>query len=801
MSSKILNTSPLAQIIEDDCRPGAYPEILRTGDTTRLGNTSVVYNDTDTQLSVSQNVLMPYNTSASRASASGFSTGSISITKVPSLSSQFLTKFDNSETLSPFNESRNVAAFFTEDQRSGTPESVYPGFDSPVTSKVALVIDITPKTAKNVFKMISSRAVDAKGLFYNQSGTGFIYYNFDTKEWDDIGLKDPATGTDTNYDFMMKRETGVDLISGKNNEYMCQFMPSPSVALSPQLAKVGALKSVGYDKIGTPTAFFGAPNAPRYHASDKQTLKLSDYIQHPFVLEKAYLELPTVGVRIQNGGSPYPQGFFRDIVNYVFFMYKQNRAGNTIKDTVADVSSSIRSIVLNGSFCYYNSGSISAGVGPQHEVGAAFDHAMGTSTFGTSTLVGNVSMFMKPKVYNEQLTGLSPLPITTQVPPVTSGETVGVQHFWTGGTKGYVISGTLSQVGKVTNRSINSYTGVFITNVPQISLRDLKIDVDPRTLKSSVWNSDQDVRINSYYTSSVGPPLQFYPCTENTTDYRETPYVLFPTDELVFGIDAGQTSISSVATVLPVSSQDQNALQITGSYLTIPSNPARIILYGSLILENKELLPSLNQNLTSNAVHEDLHEIIVDQFEISERSLYSGSYLDGYFTGSMTSTKGRVYVGRGSTKTTYPNYAFNRFVTLPSISEKFTRGSGQLYPIVNFRSNHFGHFRDMLEQTRDSEKKITSYVQKSTSFLNFSKPRPESLISGPALCMFVSQSSETLIDPSLTRSSNLSTAFTCSLPFFEGEARNRSEIITGSNSPFRAQTVILNRPSTLLSST
>jgi len=799
MSSKILNTAPLAQINDSDCAPGSYPEILRTGDSQRLGNTQVIFDDSKTQLGTPQNVLMPYNISARDAALSNFSTGSITLVKVPSLSSQFLTKFDDGDAISPYDESKNVAAFFTETQNAGTPTSVYPGFDSPVSSKIAIVIDITSTATKKVFKMLSTRAVDTNGLFYNESGTGFLYYNFDTNEWDDIGLKDPATGATTGYDFMMKKAS-TDLIVGKNNEYMCQFMPSPSVALSPQLTKVGDLKSIGYDKIGTPTAFFGAPNAPRYHASEEQTLKLSNYIQHPFVLEKAYLELPTIGSRIQNGGSPYPKGFFRDIVNYVFFMYKQNRAGNVAKDTVADVSSSIRSLVLDGSFCYYNSASISAGVGPQHEHGAAFDHAMGTSTFGTSTLIGNVSMLMSPKIYNEQLTGLSPLPYTTQAPPVSSGETVNIQNFWTGGTKGYNVSGSLSQVGKVSNRSINSYTGVNSINNPQISLQDLKVNIDPRAMKSSVWRSDQVVRINSYYTASNGPPIQFYQCTDDTTNYKNSPYILFPSDELVFGIDAGQTTISSYPGILPVSSQDENALQITGSYLTIPANPARIILYGSLIRENKEQLPSLNQNLTSDAIHEDLHEVIVDQFDIAERILYSGSYLDSYYTGSMTSTKDRVYVGRASMPPVYPNYAFNRFATMASTSERFTK-SDQLYPIVNFRANHFGHFRDILEQTKDSEKITVEFVKKSTSFLNFSMPRQETKTSGPALCLFVSQSSETIVDPITTRSSNLSTAFTCSLPYFEGEARNRSEIISGSNSPFRAQTVILNKPSTLLSST
>jgi hypothetical protein len=719
MSTKILNTSPLAQIVEDDNRAGAYPQILRTGDSDRLGNSQVLFDDSKINVYTRQTVLMPYNIPAKDAVSSLFMTGTLSLTKTPSPASQFLTKFENT-ALTPFNESSHVASFFTEAQREGTPSSVYPGFDSPITTKIAIEIDITPSADKKLFKMIASRAVDTAGTFYNQSGTGFAYFNFKTRKWEDIGLTDPVYGKDTGYDFMLRKATG-DAITGKNNEYMCQFMPSPSVALSGQLAKSEKLSLIGYDKIGTPTAFFGAPNSSRYHATSSQALKLSDYIQHPFVLEKVYLDIPTSGIRVQDPGTPYPAGFFRDIVNYVFFMYKQNRVGSQVKDSVQDVSSSIRSIVTNGSFCYYNSASISAGVGPQHEFGQAFDHMMNSSTYGKSDLSGRVSMFMTPKIYNEQLTGLSPIPITSQAPPVSSGESVRVQHFWTGGTKGYTTSGSLSIVGTVSNRTIASYTGVNSKNRPQISLSDQKLVIDPRPLKSSVWESSTAVRINDYYTASGGPPIQFFQTTSEIENYRETPYILFPNDEIVFGIDAGQTSLSSYTTVLPISSQDQSALGITGSYLQIPAQPAKVILYGSLILNNQELLSSLNQNLTSNAIHEDLHEVIVDQFETAERILYSGSYLDSYYTGSIGVGAGRVYVGRASTPTTYPKYAFNRFTTLSSISEKFVK-AGQTTPIVNFRASHFGHYRDMLEQTKDSEKTYVSYVQKTSNLLDFSRP-------------------------------------------------------------------------------
>ena len=138
---------------------------------------------------------------------------------------------------------------------------------------------------------------------------------------------------------------------------------------------------------------------------------------------------------------------------------------------------------------------------------------------------------------------------------------------------------------------------------------------------------------------------------------RNTPYLLLPSDELIFGLDSGFHSIISaslgagtlnfsVAHNLP--GADVSASSMTGSMLTIPTQPAKVCLYGSLILNNVEKLPMLNQQLTSNALHEAIQDVIVDQFDISERILYSGSYLDNYITGSFIKDGKRGVVGRDS---------------------------------------------------------------------------------------------------------------------------------------------------------
>jgi hypothetical protein len=61
-----------------------------------------------------------------------------------------------------------------------------------------------------------------------------------------------------------------------------------------------------------------------------------------------------------------------------------------------------------------------------------------------------------------------------------------------------------------------------------------------------------------------------------------------------------------------------------------------VTLYGSTIKDSIAHHPSLNQDLSSNSVHEIVGaEPVLDQFQIEPISSYYGSYLDEIVTGSM----------------------------------------------------------------------------------------------------------------------------------------------------------------------
>jgi len=834
MKTRILNISPRAQLSANDNAPGSYPTLLRSGDERSLGNDPISFDDSKTQIYESRQVSMPYNISRTQAQSSGFLTGTIEITKVPHPSTQFLTKFvDNS--YAPFKESRNPAAFFNQTDISGTSTTSYPGFSSPITSKVMIEIDITPSSTKDSYKM---DPFYAKNPLY-QHGSGFMYFNFDKKQWEDIGLVEPGTGVSTNYKISVNINSDLKAIPASLEKQVGQFTPSPGVAISSKLDTKIKLVSLGYEKIGTPTAFFDAPRAPRYHATSSQTIKMSNYIQHPFVLEKVYVEMPVVGRRIQDETvSTIKKGAYKDITNHVFFIYRQNRVNSTI-DSVSDVSSSIRSLVANESFCFYNDNSIFAGGIPIHDPPVMINHNQ-TLTVADSSFKGTtLKLLFTPKIYDQMFTAITQYPFEidpTPPPPAGFGRPFGISHFWGGGTKTPNQSGSLGAFSNTLEHDIVNYNTLaypgrdqLLTNpatYPENFVGIRHYTFDPRPMHSSTWNSKsgpKSLLTNKFFTGSSPGGIVFNYDVGATTVRtsppktigqnggafsRNTPYLLLPSDELIFGLDSGFHSIISASLGagtlnFPVAHNlaggDASASSMTGSMLTIPTQPAKVLLYGSLILNNVEKLPMLNQQLTSNALHEAIQDVIVDQFDISERILYSGSYLDNYITGSFIKDGKRGVVGRDSSGNTYPYFMMNRFSSQACFSELQVL-SDRLYPTTVFRANHFGYYRDILEQRHDSKRYDTSFVQKSTGQLNFNKSTSTTLTASPTACIFVSQSSDTVVLPLLTKSSNLSTEFTCSLPFFDNISRNRSSGTITNNTPYAPSTNVLNKASSLLSS-
>ena len=126
-----------------------------------------------------------------------------------------------------------------------------------------------------------------------------------------------------------------------------------------------------------------------------------------------------------------------------------------------------------------------------------------------------------------------------------------------------------------------------------------------------------------------------------------TPYILLPGDELILGCDAGISALpcsgvdgkmfpphAKIPSGLPMSG---STCEISGSFLIFETGIATLTLFGSMVKNNQEKLFELNQNLSSDAIHEDLHfdNPVVDEFSIANRGEIAGGYTSDLIVGSI----------------------------------------------------------------------------------------------------------------------------------------------------------------------
>jgi len=472
-----------------------------------------------------------------------------------------------------------------------------------------------------------------------------MYYNFVRKEWEQIGLADPAPGNPPiAFDYAFNS-------SAASGTFPAQFSISPSFADQ----RVDARVNEGYDKIGSPTEIMGAPGDTKYHATSSQVLRLSNYINSPMLLEGISVNFKNVWARRVQGdclssNQADRNGAARDIDNYTFFAYRQDRSlsNDFVRDSITNISGSTRSLIFSGSMSFWNSGSFfndnSAGARLLHS--PAFDYNFGllyTNNFLVGQYEGPIGMQLKPAVSGRQMTGLG------RYFNIGSQTTVLSRNFWPGGTspkksqKLWTIAGSPSVIDAYGWTS-NPDSTLFSQMDDSRAFRVHGGEAAPANLASS----EQGLLVSSRVEQSA-----------------VSPYLLLPTDELVFGLEAGLSQLSGS---LMFSS-------ITGSHIRIFPEDCQVTFYGSLIQDNKEHTLSLNQNLSSNAIHEIIGaEPVLDQFQIEPISSYCGSYLDNIITGSMATPSADTTLF-----TTASQDNSRRIVSRVSIGQAGTTGSLQRF--------------------------------------------------------------------------------------------------------------------------
>ena len=553
------------------------------------------------------------------------------------------------EDISAYNDEL-VKTQDTDFYNTGTDREVYPGFSSPLRSKTSFTFDITAIQDQYVFRQ-NYDTVSA-GEFHPTTSdfTGFCYYSFTENKWVQKGETNFRYGFDPNN----PRTTGPV-------SFPSQFAgPSNFLTrLNEDTQDSTVTKEVlGYDKIGMPTITNLAPWATKYHALDAEILD-TDFIKSPFLLEKISINLPIYAKHILDNNILNDRQ--KEMSNYMVFLYLQKRV-STVQDSQDDIDTSERILIASSSICFYNKNVLYDVVmgGPArlvkdfypiHDTG--FSHGFDFTNDGTSgaeikEFNDNITLEFLPSIFGQNYT-VSKIP--TYVPSVYSISANNYCHFWPGGNSitpfkidnievgGKSLTNSLS----LTKGTDSNYTPFEeYTNLKSVSEKYSKIGVD-KNIQRHQKNIGIELK-ETQITSSVALINQSSQPTSIESYSTSSPFLLLPGDSIVLGIE------KCAGDYITAAGEEKS---LSGSYIKIKAEPASMTLYGSLIKENKEFHNTLNQDLTSNSVHEAYYgEPVLDQFEIEPISMYARTTRDEYVTGDMSTLDGdSIPVGtRGVTK-------------------------------------------------------------------------------------------------------------------------------------------------------
>ncbi len=692
--SGITNHSPRVSIRERDDNPGRYPSKLSSADYDRRGKTKTPFDST--------RIINYFSQSAAQADMSEVhypvklfgnqiqSLGPFAVT--PNINSTLSSSGNiirgNADNLLDTGHSRGYwdqisrawvkttnswvneesALPFSEDRIDIKQSPFYltgtnttnNGLSSRLGSKISFKVNISTNEERIFTRAAKDRLnqVDPQGEFFNQDVTGFCYYNFNTKKWDQIGLTDPATGNPIHFDWAAESRVGpsqatsgqINIHSGTNN-YASQFKPSSHTQ---PLAGASGRVTKGYNRIGSPTVSNLAPFSTKYHATSSQALSLSSFIDHPFILEKVVVDLPIRAQRkhrFLDKSDVKTRSDTRDQDDYVFFMYRQQRSLSPTSgpDSSFDVSGSQRFLICSGVMTFYNgtvrrkTANTTFAFAPENNPAFSHDFNMivpsDTNLWNneyTGAFTGSVSLNIEPAVATTQYLGLSHIQ-EAGGQPAGAGRVKNlslgyakIRNYWPGGTSPKPFlqeQRSVDSSGKIYIQP-SKYTGKVGVSASygEPTFSEYAQINGPNQTASDLPIEEFDSRSLIPFGGSSAPETNQFGTSVGSDTSRAAPYILMPEDEIIFGIDSA-ISIASIDT----SFSSSMTTHLTSSRLTVDPGAASVTFFGTVLRDGiGDTTLSINQQLTSDAVHDAIQSEfgVPDQYDIELPTVFSGTYID-----------------------------------------------------------------------------------------------------------------------------------------------------------------------------
>jgi hypothetical protein len=609
---------PRRILIDGDNRGGRYPTIARTGDR-RMGNSNVHFNDTLTNVFTTGNQICFPTTlpSGSRYLTNALTTSMYITSSVRPASVENFVNFNpQGESFSPFREvglyeQNQNTDFYATGSRL---EDVGLGFSSKLGSKTQIRFELP---------------IDMQTMMLAETAS-ILYYNVDKKRFEQVGYTENPPGrdrrlanhplfgtigyTDLFADSKLFNAFGTNTISGSAISSSILFehgIYNPD-EYATSLESIPYLLQLRDDANATLN--------PAFAATSSQIIRMSNYINQPFLIEKAVIELP---IKAGPGWSFDATSTFHGYAVYdVLSTFLTLDAGGpaVTVSLLNQINDKNRDVIMSGTIIPLEDDRAFAFLTDKGMLGDFFRASWGFRSFSTPCVTvsgtngyftGSVTMNMQAACSNGIIT------YNTYERPTSYPIDPEIDSTWNVGINPY--GRNMSGYG-----SGRSYFGKEYGS-------DVKPFIDKRgnikSLGPLPTEHSADLSVNSL------------------EDNRVSPYLVFPTDNLILAVSKFRSFINFVEGSTAGGGGDLTTFDWATVILTashdfgINTGLIRMTLYGSLIQEEHEFHDTLNEPLTSNAIHEAVgNDPVLDQFDVNYLEELSGTYTDDIVVGRMGGT-------------------------------------------------------------------------------------------------------------------------------------------------------------------
>lgn len=646
ISHSLRQILPRQELRKIDQRSGAYPTKVKTGDRGRTGKNNIYFDDCRTKLFENNvEITLPTtlrsdsNVSSDLVSSIGSVTGNVD----PLAVDQFITHFDQSERLTPFDENclfeQNEIAVVNSSFMTSSGYHVAPDkFKLKTSDKTAIRMEFP-------LSSVSTLSSDTSALYYLNKDTGKFdevaqELSYNKKDGFKRILTDIAPLLFTPYGMHHLPLQNISFVDNIFNAYRYSVASTGDGSYALPLVDELGNSIDSSNQAGNYTT--ASLLNQRHQATGSQLVDMSNYISHPFLLEKITVEFP-----FQAGAGWLNDNFAvreiaQDDLTYTsdlggpmitFALLRQDNTDQKFRDLIA--SGTITSItdITTGSYhvCavdYTGLGGYRDNIANPEGLGYFINPSYVVDNTNTNIIKMDLDPQVTSHILRYKMSG-----------SVANFAYSSMINQYENKPNTYKALGTsFSPINRRSSKYIDSSRNIYGNSFSLIQVQDINPEINPILAMDNQYEDGLQTENDPGAPPATIKSSKLYIDTVNKT--QKNPYLLYPEDKLVLCLNKHRAVASDNNVDWDFNAEaggqfgepyaKPNALKAYHD-VTIPTGLFKITLYGSLVKEDREFHDTLNQRLETNEIYEEIgHEPILDQFDVSYSNELSGSYIDRF---------------------------------------------------------------------------------------------------------------------------------------------------------------------------